>query len=145
MSVGELAQELGGTGVLGGGRIGEAVDVVREMFSNRQFTNFLTIAGPIVPSGSRLVIGDMIDRGFLDAIVTTGANITHDVIEAFGFHHYRGSFNVDDRKLLRAGYSRIADIFVREESFVRLDKRIRKLLRTIPVDERRNLAFSDLL
>ncbi len=145
MSVRELALELAWTGVLGGGRIGEAVDVVGEMFGGREFINFLTIAGPMVPSGFRLVIGDLIDRGFLDAIVTTGANMTHDVIEALGFRHYRGSFNVDDRKLLRAGYSRIADIFVKEESFVMLDKRIRKLLLTVPVGERRNIGFSDLL
>jgi deoxyhypusine synthase len=145
MRVRELVNEMAGTGVLGAGRIGEASRVVREMFSGREFTNFLTLAGPIVPSGFRLVIGDLIDRGFLDAIVTTGANMTHDVIEALGFRHYRGSFNVDDRKLLREGYSRIADILVREESFVRLDKRIRGLLKSIPVGERRNLAFSDLL
>ncbi len=145
MRVGELVSEMAGTGVLGGGRIGEASGVVREMFSSSEFTNFLTLAGPIVPSGFRLVIGDLIDRGFLDAIVTTGANMTHDIIEALGFRHYRGSFNVDDRKLLRQGYSRIADIFVREESFVRLDKRLRRLLKSIPVEERRNLAFSDLL
>ncbi len=108
---------MGRTGVLGGGRIGAATEVVREMFSHSEYTNFLTLAGPIVPSGFRLAIGDLIDRGFLDAIVTSGANMTHDVIEALGFKHYQGSFNVDDRKILRQGYNRIADIFVRESSF----------------------------
>ena len=145
MTVGALAREMGETRVLGGGRIGAAVEVVGEMFGNSEFTNFLTIAGPMVPAGFRLVIGDMIDRGFLDAIVTTGANLTHDVIEAFGFRHYQGSFNVDDRKLLREGFSRIADIFVRESSFEQLDRRVRRLLKRIPVEERKNLAISDLL
>ena len=145
MRVEDLVLEMGRTGVLGAGRIGAATEVVREMFSDSEYTNFLTLAGPIVPSGFRLVIGDLIDRGFLDAIVTNGANMTHDVIEALGFKHYQGSFNVDDRKILRQGYNRIADIFVRESSFEQLDLRVRKMLRTIPVEERKNLAFSELL
>jgi deoxyhypusine synthase len=145
MRVGELVREMGGTGVLGAGRIGAACDVVRSMFSDPEYTNFLTLAGPIVPSGFRLAIGNLIDRGFLDSIVTNGANMTHDVIESFGFRHYQGSFNVDDRKILKEGYNRIADIFVKESSFEQLDLRIRKMLRTIPTADRRNLAFSELL
>jgi deoxyhypusine synthase len=99
----------------------------------------------MVPSGFRLLIGDLIDRGFLDAIVTTGANLTHDVIEALGLHHYQGSFQVDDRLLIKKGYSRIADIFVKEESFQILDKTVRRLLGKIPADQRRAVAVSDLL
>jgi deoxyhypusine synthase len=145
MKVGELVQEMAWTGVLGAGRIGAAAKIVEEMFSSSEYTNFLTLAGPIVPSGFKLVIGDLIERGFLDAIVTSGANMTHDVIEALGFRHYQGSFNVDDRRVLRQGYNRIADIFVHESSFEQLDLRIRKLLSKIPVEQRRNLAFSELL
>ena len=145
MTAGDLVREMGGTGVLGAGRIGAAADIVHEMFSDPDYTNLLTLAGPMVPSGFRLVIGDLIRRGFLDAIVSNGANMTHDVIEALGFRHYQGSFNVDDRKILRQGYNRIADIFVRESSFIQLDIRIRKMLKTIPVSERRNIAFSELL
>jgi deoxyhypusine synthase len=99
----------------------------------------------MVPSGFRLLIGDLIDRGFLDAIVTSGANLTHDVIEALGLHHYQGTFQVDDRLLIKKGYSRIADIFVREESFQILDKTVRRLLGKIPADQRREVAFSDIL
>ncbi len=145
MTAGDLVREMGGTGVLGAGKIGAAADVVQEMFSDPEYTNLLTLAGPIVPSGFRLVIGDLISRGFLDGIVSNGANMTHDVIEALGFRHYQGSFNVDDRKILRQGYNRIADIFVRESSFIQLDIRIRKMLKTIPISERKSIAFSELL
>src|SRR5437879_13222302 len=106
MTLDALAREMKATHVLGAGRIGEAVDVVSEMFHDRSFTNFLTIAGPMVPAGFRLLFGDLIDRGFLDAIVTTGANLTHDVLESLRLHHYQGSLQVDDRKLIQRGYSR---------------------------------------
>ncbi len=145
MTVGALALEMKATGVLGAGRIGAAVDVVSEMFRGIDFTNFLTLAGPLVPSGFRLLVGNLVDRGFLDAIVTTGANLTHDVIESLGLRHYQGSSQVDDRKLIRQGYSRIADIFVKESSFERLDKTVRRWLSTIPVENRMNIGFSDLL
>ena len=145
ISISHLLGGMRDTGVLGAGRMGIAADVLHEMFSDPSYTNFLTIAGPIVPAGFRLVIGDMIDRGFLDAIVTTGANLTHDVVEAMGNRHYQGTFNVDDRRLINQGYNRIADIFVKEESFERLDKKIRKLLATIPENERKKVAYSVLL
>ena len=145
MTLDELAAVMKQTRVLGGARIGDAADIITEMFHDTSYTNFLTIAGPMVPAGFRLLFGDLIDRGFLDAIVTTGANLTHDVIESLGLHHYQGSFNVDDRKLIRAGYSRIADIFVKESSFEKLDITIRKSLAKIPVADRRNVAYSDLL
>src|SRR5256886_13474331 len=145
MTATALVQEMNATGVLGGGRIGAAADVIEDMFRETDFTNFLTLAGPMVPSGFRLLIGDLIDRGFLDAIVTTGANLTHDVIESLGLHHYQGTFQVDDRLLIRRGYSRIADIFVKESSFERLDKTVRKFLSRIPIADRRNIAFSELL
>src|SRR6266704_3815353 len=145
ISISENVVQMMGTHVLGAGRIGEAVDVVSEMFRERFYTNFLTIAGPMVPAGFRLLFVDLIKRGFVDAIVTTGANLTHDVIESLGLHHYQGSFQVDDRKLIQRGYSRIADIFVKESSFERLDKTVRKFLSKIPIAERRNTAFSELL
>src|SRR3989475_13246142 len=106
MTAAALVQEMSATGVLGGGRIGAAADVVEEMFRGKDFTNFLTIAGPMVPSGFRLLIGDLIDRGFLDAFVTSGANLTHDVGQALGLHHDDGTFQVDDRLLLKKGSTR---------------------------------------
>src|SRR5207247_7112087 len=145
VSLDAVVREMSGTRVLGGGRIGEATDVVAEMFREPSYTNFLTIAGPMVPAGFRLLFGDLIDRGFLDALVTTGANLTHDVIESLGLRHYQGSFHADDRKLIRAGYSRIADIFVKETSFEKLDKTVRKFVSKIPVAERKNIDYSDLL
>jgi len=136
---------MGRTGVLGGGRIGLGADIVTEMFRDQAYTNFLTLAGPMVPSGFRLLIGDLVDRGFIDAIVTTGANLTHDFIEALGLHHYQGTFQVNDRLLIKSGYSRIADIFVKEKSFEILDKTVRKMLSKIPVDQRRGISVSSLL
>src|SRR2546426_12563000 len=113
MSLDDLVREMSGTRVLGGGRIGEATDVVAELFRDPSYTNFLTIAGPMVPAGLRLLFGDLIDRGFLGALVASGAALTRDVIESLRLHHYQGSFHVDGSKSIRAGNSRIPDVAVR--------------------------------
>src|SRR5438046_3240851 len=107
MSLDDLVREMSGTRVLGGGRIGEATDVVAEMFREPSYTNFLTIAGPMVPDGFRLLFGDLIDRGFIDALVTTGDKLNHDVIESLGLHNYQGSFYGVDSNVITTSYWRI--------------------------------------
>ncbi|HZD12151.1 MAG TPA: hypothetical protein VE177_01355, partial [Candidatus Binatus sp.] len=49
ISISQLLEEMRHTGVLGAGRMGNASQILREMFSDPAYTNILTIAGPIVP------------------------------------------------------------------------------------------------
>src|SRR5207247_10030566 len=56
MSLDDLVREMSGTRVLGGGRIGEATDVVAEMVPAPAYTNFLTIAGRRAPAGIRILL-----------------------------------------------------------------------------------------
>ena len=74
MSVNELTLEMGKAGVLGAGKIAEATKLASMMFSNPDFTTFLTIAGALVPAGLRKIIRDLIDRECIDVVVSTGAN-----------------------------------------------------------------------
>ncbi|MCK4583728.1 deoxyhypusine synthase family protein, partial [Candidatus Bathyarchaeota archaeon] len=55
MTVGELAEEMRKAGVIGAGRVGRAVDIVAEMFGDQDYTTFITLSGPLVPGGLRLV------------------------------------------------------------------------------------------
>ena len=88
MTVGELAAEYGSTG-FGGGALHEAVDIYAEMLGDG-VTNFVGLAGAMVPAGMRRVVTDLVRDGHVDALVTTGANLTHDTIEAIGGHHHHG-------------------------------------------------------
>ena len=92
ISVSELTAEMRAAGVLGAGRIGEAAKLTAEMFSNPDYTIFLTIAGALVPAGLRKIIRDLIDQEYVNVVVTTGANMVHDMVEALGHRHVRGSF-----------------------------------------------------
>ncbi len=144
MGLAKLAEEMRRTGVLGAGRFGRAVELVREMFADGEYTNFLAIAGPIVPAGQRAVIRYLVDRGHLNAIVTSGANVTHDIIEALGRRHIvtRPS---DDEKLRKRHIGRIYDIGVSDAAFRDLEKKIYRILDQIPEEQRSNIPSFKLL
>ena len=90
-------------------------------------TIFLGLAGAMVPAGMKKVISTMIKRRMVDVIVTTGANAYHDLAEAFGCYHYKGSPHVDDRELHRHGIDRIYDTFASEDGYRRVDERVARL------------------
>ncbi|WP_101294519.1 deoxyhypusine synthase [Halegenticoccus soli] len=88
MTVGELAAEYGNAGI-GAAKVHEAVDIYAEML-DPDVTCFLSLAGAMVPAGMRRVVSDLVRDGYVDALVTTGANLTHDAIEAIGGKHHHG-------------------------------------------------------
>jgi len=90
MSVGELVGEYGEAGI-GAAAVNEAADISAEMFADEDCAVFLSLAGAMVPAGMRDVVSGLIREGHVDALVTTGANLTHDAIEAIGGKHHHGS------------------------------------------------------
>jgi deoxyhypusine synthase len=91
--------------------------VLENMEKDETTTIFLGIAGAIVPGGLRKVIRDMIKMHMVDVLVSTGANLTHDFIEAIGYHHYVGSVHVDDKVLEDYKIDRIYDTYVDNQDF----------------------------
>ncbi len=145
MSVGELTDEMRACGVLGAGKIGKAVELAAEMFGDPDYTVFLTIAGPLVPGGLRRVIADLIDLGHVDVLVTTGANMVHDMVEALGYRHLQGTFMAEDAKLKDEDVGRIGDIYVEQKVFRELEKWVYKILEEIPEEKRRRISVAELL
>jgi deoxyhypusine synthase len=94
------------------------------MVRDKECTIFLALSGAVVPAGMRTLITDLIRKKLVDIIVSTGACMVHDAIEAIGGHHYKGSWAVDDHELYRYHIFRIYDIFVPEEDYVRLDYKL---------------------
>ena len=115
-----LVRELRGC-AFGAGRLAKAVDIYDEMLKE-ETTKFMGIAGALVPAGMRNLIAQMIRERYVDVVVTTGANLVHDIIEALGDHHYKiDGFAVDDVWLREHGGDRIYDVIVKDEAFARLE------------------------
>jgi len=118
-----------------GRKLGEAFLVWKEMLSSERCTVLFGMSGAMVPAGMRRLVAHLIRRRFVDVLVTTGANIFHDIHEALGGRHYRGSPHADDAELLRHGIDRIYDVFAREEEFRRVDRWIADVSRELGQEE----------
>jgi deoxyhypusine synthase len=145
MTVGELAEEMRRAGVIGAGRVGRAVDIVAEMFSDPDYTTFITLSGPLVPSGMRLIFRDLIRDGYVDVVISNGANLVHDIVEAMGRGHMIGEVDVDDRVLLEKGINRAYDIFIESDTWVALEEYIGGVLDDIPEEGRVGVPIHGLI
>lgn len=143
MSVLDLIKEMGDSGVLGAGKLAKATYLLADSIKDEDTAIFLSVAGPIVPGGLRKVIADLIKDGYVDVLITSGANITHDLVEAFGGRHYKG-MHADDEKLCEQGMGRIGDLYTKSEDFEVFEKEITKILAEIS-KENKIISIKDLL
>lgn len=97
MSVGDLANEFGNAGI-GAADVHEATRITERMFSEKDVSVFFGLAGAMVPTGMRQLVVDLIRDGYIDVLVTTGANLTHDAIEAIGGKHHHGRAGPHERR-----------------------------------------------
>lgn len=125
MSVETLVRSMGHCG-FGARRLAEAVEIY-ELMLGGEYTKFLTLSGAMVPAGMRNIVSDLIRKGYVDVLVTTGANLVHDIVESFG-HHCLGTPDSDDAALRAEGVSRIYDVFIRDEDFVRFEELMQGML-----------------
>ncbi len=145
LTVDDLVSEMNECGVLGAGKIGKAAEIVTEMFGDRDYTVFLTLAGPLVPGGMRQMIRDLIEQEYVNAIVTTGANMVHDMVESLGHRHWIGTFLAEDKELKNQDIGRIGDIYIKQDAFKDLEKWINKTLESIPEEKRERISTTELL
>ena len=130
MKVSELMEQFDGSGVLGSGRVARAGNLIVKMIEDEDMGIFMSVAGPMVPGGRRNIISDMIKAGYIDVLMTSGANITHDLLEAFGGRHYRDLGN-NDEELNDAGIGRIADVYTKSDDFELFESEITKIFEII--------------
>jgi deoxyhypusine synthase len=145
LTVGALVSKMNECGVLGAGKIGKAAEIVKEMFSDRDYTVFLTLAGPLVPGGMRQIIRNLIEQEYVNVIVTTGANMVHDMVEALGHRHWIGTFLAEDKELKSQDIGRIGDIYIEQDAFKGLEDWMYKTLENIPETNRERISTTELL
>ena len=116
MTVSELIEQFDKSGVLGAGRVARASNLLVNMINDEDMDIFMSLGGPLVPGGMRNIVADLIREKRIKVLITSGANITHDLLEAFGGRHYR-DLGTNDEELNDAGIGRIADVYTQGEDF----------------------------
>lgn len=110
-------------------RLGEAAQLYSRML-NDGATVGLTLSGAMTPIGMSGVISALLERGFIDFIISTGANLYHDLHRAYDLPVVQGSPDVDDNELAEVGVVRIYDTFITEdESLLTTDRLLLEALK----------------
>ena len=99
-----------------GRQLGEAVDVLEAMARDQKCFVVMTLAGAMTVAKQGLIICDLIDKGLVNAVVSTGALMAHGLVEATGCSHYRYDPRMNDVELYEAGYNRVYDTLEPEQN-----------------------------
>ena len=135
------------------GRLSEACQIFAEkmLAPDNDTTIGLTIAGAMTPAGVGGCVIEMMDRGLVDFIISTGANLYHDLHYALNFTLRRGSPFLNDVELYEAGVIRIYDVLFPATVLLETDAYIRDFIvrsglnRAIATSEFHELLGRDLL
>jgi deoxyhypusine synthase len=112
----------------GARHLAQAVDIFMNMVEDKDCTIVLTVAGAMIPGGMKQVLIDFLELGVIDVLIVTGATLTHDLIEAFGYKHFHGSAIADDEALSKEGLNRIYNVLLPNEAYEMLEENIQSIL-----------------
>lgn len=112
-AVADLIDHCFGQSGFNGRRLAEACELYAHMLKG-DTTVGLTLSGAMTPIGMQGVLISLIEAGFVDWIISTGANLYHDMHRAFDLPVRQGHWAVDDNALADAGVARIYDTFIEE-------------------------------
>ncbi len=115
-------------------RLAEACRLYRRMIE-QEATIGMTLAGAMTPIGMSGVIISLMEAGFIDWIISTGANLYHDLHRAYDMPMVQGAPEVDDNELADLGVARIYDVFIHDsDTLEATDKVILKAIKGIDLD-----------
>ena len=141
-SVSGLLQAMSQTGFQGK-KLGEVANIWSEMAKQKGLTIFMGLTGSLSTTGQWKIIRWLVEKRYVDVVVSTGANISEDILEALGYHYYQGSWLADDERLLRMKIDRFYDVYADEMQYRKLENTIYKFASTL--DGRRAYSTREFL
>jgi deoxyhypusine synthase len=104
-----------------GRKLGEAFDAWKSMIDGESLI-CVGLAGSMASAGLSPLVNWLVERGYVDLIVSTSANVTEDLLEQRGVAFYRVEpERVDDERLWRDGYYRFYDHVVAKDEYDRME------------------------
>src|SRR3954464_840751 len=120
----------GGFQAFNAGRLSEACHIYSEkmLAADNDTTIGLTVAGAMTPAGVGGCVIELMERGLVDFVISTGANLYHDLHYALNFTLHRGSPFVNDVELYEDGVIRIYDVLFPATVLLETDAYIRDFI-----------------
>ena len=124
-SLSRLLDEMAQTGFQGK-KLGEVAKIWTEMIRRKRLTIFLGLTGSLSTTGQWKIVRWLIEKRYIDVLVSTGANISEDLLEAIGYGYYQGTWLANDEELLRLKIDRFYDVYADEYQYRKLEDLIQK-------------------
>ncbi len=143
--VDNLLESLRGCGFQGK-NLGIALEILHKIVTNKNILTVLTLSGALVPAGMGDLITVLMEYDLIDVLISTGANITHDLVDATcNIGHYLGSTSVDDNELFKFRINRIYDVFLPEDNYKIADKKLFEIIQSVYKSKNIKTTPSDFL
>lgn len=120
-SISALLEAMADTGFQGRS-LGEAARVWEKMVREPDLTIVLGLSGSLSTTGQWKLVRWLIEHRLVDVVVSTGANVSEDIVEAMGFSYWQGDWRADDASLLQQDINRYYDVYGVEADYRRMEE-----------------------
>ncbi len=122
-------------------RLREACQLLTQDILKEGVTVGVSLSGAMTPAGFGVsVLAPLIRNGFIDWMISTGANLYHDMHYGLGFDMFAGNPFLNDVKLRQESTIRIYDIIFSYNVLLETDAFVRKILQAEPFQKRMGTA-----
>jgi len=129
-SISKLLAEMSETAYQGR-QLGAAVDVWEAMLNEKDLLVIMGFSGSMSTAGQWKIVNWLIEHRFIDVLVSTGANISEDIVDAMGLGYWQGSHYADDEELLKADVNRYYDVYGKERDYREMELLMTSGLKTL--------------
>lgn len=98
--------------------------IAKRMMEDDDVTILFGYAGSLSTTGQWKLLQWLMENNLIDILVSTGANISEDIIDAMGFSYYQCPEKYDDNQLFREGYNRYYDVLGDERDYLKMTEHI---------------------
>jgi deoxyhypusine synthase len=132
-SLSQLLDEMSKTAYQGR-KLGEAVEVWEAMLKEKDLTIIMGFSGSMSTAGQWKIINWLMENRLIDVLVSTGANVSEDIVDSMGLGYWQGSQMVNDAALLKADINRYYDVFGKETDYRKMEELMTNFLLTLKKD-----------
>lgn len=124
--------------------LGRAAEIWEAMLQGRT-TIIFSLSGALIPAGMRKLLAYLIENRYIDCLVSTGAQLFHDLNESLGNLHYQGAIETDDDALREQRVVRMYDVLADDRAQDQTERYIKAFAEGLPDRAYTTREFIDLL
>jgi deoxyhypusine synthase len=124
--------------------VARGVELIAQMLGDRDMTRFLSFPADIVSTGLRGVLHELVNGGYVQAVITTCGTLDHDLARSVK-PYYHGRWDLDDADLHRRGLYRLGNLVIPQAHYGGvIERRMQRLLARLYRQGVRSLNTRDL-